>query len=239
MQLSIPSSQSVAATHPTCPSPPLTQGHSWRLNSSKQNHLCHCGPAVPGGAEVAMAAELHLDSPLLHCEQETLWQHCSTKALGNTLLQFLLLNNDLHPCPSFTLKILNFGCFFSTASTNANTTQVPAFRKLIIPARPPKYLNNTWGKKMVRKQRSSYHTGWFVRTITSHKFTGLSLVKHKTLPTKFCNPFPQLYKLFKVVAWLSSFPENRKKIHTLLKKLLWEAGPPVFDVWHLIVSTSR
>lgn len=78
-----------------------------------------------------------------------------------------------------------------------------------------------------------------MRTVTSHKLTGLSLVKHKKLPAEFCNPFFQLYKLFKVVAWLSSFPENRKKIHILFKKLLWEAGPPVFDVWHLTLSVSR
>lgn len=35
----------------------LSQGHSWRLNS-RQSHLCHCGPAVPGQQSCAWTLPL-------------------------------------------------------------------------------------------------------------------------------------------------------------------------------------
>lgn len=38
----------------------------------------------------------------------------------------------------------------------------------------------------------------------SHKLTSLSSVKHKDLPVKFCKPFPQFDKLFKVVGLVSA-----------------------------------
>lgn len=50
----------------------------------------------------------------------------------------------------------------------------------------------------------------------SPKLTSLSLVKHNDLPVKFCKLFPWFYKLFRVLALVSSrkckfIPRKKKK----------------------------
>lgn len=190
LQLPTGSSQAVAAAQPTwpCPHPARGTAGDWSA-ANKAPDKATPGPAVPQEPRWPWQQCCAWALPLLHCKQEC-GRNCGS-AVHQSPWEYTATIPTAQETPS-PLPITHTSwilvVFFSTASTNASTTQVPAFRKLIIS--PPKYLYNTWGKKMVRKQRSSFLQAHFednYQSQTRWLNTRSYLKSFKTLLLNFLN----------------------------------------------------